>query len=100
MIAQVFRVPGPPPGVQPPEQGPIDLQDVAKRQRDVEGCEGIYIMGSPSAGDGLLAITLWRDEAAMKAGTGHQEEEIASAKQANPSMDVPAPTIYQVLAHA
>jgi hypothetical protein len=94
MIAQVFRIPAAPGG------GPAgNLQDVAKRQRDVDGCEGIYIVGNSSAGD-ILAVTLWRDEAAMRAGAGYQEEEIASAKQANQAMDVPAPTIYEVLAHA
>jgi len=81
MIAQVFRLPGPPPGAQPPEDGPMNLPDVVKRQRAVDGCEGIYIMGSPSTGDGMLAITWWRDEAAMKAGAWYQEDEIASAKR-------------------
>ena len=100
MIAQVFRIPGPPPGAQPPDQGPVNLEEVVKRQRAVDGCEGIFIMGEPSTGEGLLAVTLWRDEAAMKDGAAYQEDEINSAKQANPVMDVPAPTVYQVLAHA
>jgi hypothetical protein len=46
----------------------------------------------------MLAVTLWRDEAAMEAGATHQKEEIANAEQAG--IEVPTPTIYQVLAHA
>jgi hypothetical protein len=100
MIAQVFRMGPPPAGAQQgSEEAQQFAQDAAKRQRDVDGCEGIFMMSDPSTGEGL-AVTLWRDEAAMKAAAAYQEEEISSAKKLNPSMVVPAPTVYEVFAHA
>ena len=96
MIAQVFRLPPPPQGT--PENRQI-AQDAAKRQRDVEGCEGIVIMSHRATGENL-AVTLWRDEAAMNAGAGYQQDEISDAKKLNPSMKVPTPEIYEVVAHA
>jgi heme-degrading monooxygenase HmoA len=99
MIAQVFRMSGPPPGAQPSEEMQGIVRDTAKRQGDVEGCEGILMMRNPATGENLH-VTLWRDEAAMKAGARYQDEEIANAKKRNPSMEVPAPTIFEVFAHA
>ena len=101
MIAQVFQMPPPRAELQEAdvEEATRFAQDAAKRQRDVDGCEGIFMMANPSTGEGL-AVTLWRDEAAMKAAASFQEEEIASAKAQNPGMDVPAPTVYEVFAHA
>jgi hypothetical protein len=96
MIAQVFRIPAPPQGA------PVDQQiavDAAKRQRDIEGCEGIVILSHRGTGENL-AVTLWRDEAAMKAGSGYQQEEISDAKKLNPSMQVPSPELYDVMAQA
>lgn len=94
MIAQVFRLPAYAEGTETPQVA----QDAAKRQRDVEGCEGIFIMRNRASQD-MLAVTLWRDEAAMKAGAGYQQEEIGEAQKLNPSMQVPSPQIYEVVAH-
>ncbi len=99
MIAQVFRFPSPPQGVEGSPETQQFAQDAAKRQRDVEGCEGIFMMANRSSGE-TLAVTLWRDEAAMRAGTGYQSDEIAEAKKLNPDMQVPTPEVYEVFARA
>ncbi|HET6873398.1 MAG TPA: hypothetical protein VFH70_01375 [Acidimicrobiales bacterium] len=99
MIAQVFRLPSPPQGVEGSPDTQQFAQDAAKRQRDVEGCEGILIMASRATGE-TLAVTLWRDEAAMKAGSGYQSEEIEEARRRNEAIQVPSPELYEVFAHA
>lgn len=99
MIAQVFRMPSPPQGVEGSPETQQFAQDAAKRQRDVEGCEGIFIMANRATGE-TLAVTLWRDEAAMQAGSGYQSDEIAEAKKLNASMQVPSPEVYEVFANA
>ena len=76
---------------------PVALEEVAKRQMAVDGCEGVYIFGDPATGENI-SFTLWRDEAAMKAAAAYQEEEIANAKNATPAVQVGAPKIYQLLA--
>jgi len=101
MIAQVFQMPPPQAELQQAEveEATRWAQGAAKRQRDVDGCEGIFMMANPATGEGL-AVTLWRDEAAMKAAAGFQDEEIARAKAQPGGVEVPAPTVYEVFAHA
>jgi hypothetical protein len=96
MIAQVFITSG---GSDGAEVTPDVAEQIAKRQRDVPGCEVIYMMADPSTREGI-AFTLWRDEASMKAGAGYQAQEIADAQKANPSMEVSAPRVYEVIASA
>jgi hypothetical protein len=54
-------------------------------------------MGDPSTGEGV-AFTLWRDEAAMRAGEGYQAEEFAHARQTSGSLQISPPKVYQVIA--
>jgi hypothetical protein len=101
MIAQVRTLPGPDtqPSAEQAEAGRKVAQEACDRQRAVDGCEGVVVLGSPGAPS--LALTFWRDEAAMKAGASAQAEEISAAQQANPAMPhIPEPEVLEVLAGA
>ena len=76
---------------------PDALEQLAKRQMAVDGCEGIYMFGDRATGESI-SFTLWRDDAAMNAAAAYQEEEIENAKNATPAAQISAPRIYQLLA--
>jgi len=75
------------------------VQEIAEKQRAVDGCEGIYILGNPTGND-TLSFVIWRDEAAMKAASDQQAEDINEAKQQNRATVVDAPKVYAVVASA
>jgi quinol monooxygenase YgiN len=64
--------------------------------RAADGCEGLYVLADPTGGDGV-AIVLWRDEAAMNAMRGQQDEHIGAARQENPAIQVGAPKVFEVV---
>ncbi len=98
MIAQVWR-PSPRDMPEQQEQARKFAEDAVVKQRAIDGCEGIYILRAP--GGVLLALTLWRDEAAMKAGAVRQAANIAAAQQqVNSSIHVGEPEVYEVVASA
>jgi hypothetical protein len=96
MIAQVFTTSAGAGGSAPT---PEYAQEIAEKQRAVDGCEGIVMLADPASGEGV-AFTLWRDEVAMKAAAAQQEEDIAAAKKVSSSVQVSAPKVYEVLARA
>ncbi len=98
MIAQVWR-PSPRDMPEQQEQARKLAEDAAAKQRAIDGCEAIYILRAP--GGVFLALTLWRDEAAMKAGAGQQAGNIAAAQQQiDSSIHVGEPEVYEVVASA
>jgi hypothetical protein len=101
MIAQVRTSSGggAEPSAEQTESMQKFVQEIAVKQRAVDGCEGIFIMaGAP--GEDLLSVTLWRDEAAMKGAAGQQADDIAAARERNASLQVSEPKIYTVVASA
>ena len=98
MIAQVWR-PSPRDMPEHREQARTFAEDAAVKQRGIDGCEGIYILRAP--GGVFLALTLWRDESAMKAGAAQQAANIAAAQQhIDSSLHVGEPEVYEVVANA
>jgi hypothetical protein len=101
MIAQVRTLPATDtqPTADQVEAGRKAGQEACTRQRAIDGCEGVVVLGN--RGVPSLALTFWRDEAAMKAGAADQADEIASAQQANPAMPhIPEPDVLEVIAGA
>jgi quinol monooxygenase YgiN len=64
--------------------------------RAADGCEGLYVLADPSGGEGF-AIVLWRDEAAMNAMRGQQDEHISAARQENQAIQVGTPRVFEVI---
>lgn len=99
-LVQVFRMPAPDisPSAEQVEQARQVARDALDRQQQVDGCEGCVILGS--GGVASISFTFWRDEAALQAASGYQAEELASAKQADPSIQISEPEILEIVAGA
>jgi quinol monooxygenase YgiN len=97
MIAQVFTV-SPPAAQGDQEGGPggETAQKAMAETRAADGCEGLYVLADPTGGEGL-AVVLWRDEDAMNAMRGQQDEHISAARQQNPDIQVGAPKVFEVI---
>jgi hypothetical protein len=89
VIAQVFSVSGtagPPPAGGAGEKGIADT-------RAADGCEGLYVLIDPAGGDGM-AIVMWRDEAAMKAWSSRQNDDLRAVREETPDLKISAPKVY------
>jgi quinol monooxygenase YgiN len=95
MIAQLFTLS--PPAQEAPEGGPGETaQNAMAETRAADGCEGLYVLADPTGGDGM-AIVLWRDEAAMNAVRGQQDDHISAARQQDPAIQVGTPRVFEVV---
>jgi hypothetical protein len=70
--------------------------DTSAQVPQAEGCEGILILGDPNTGKGL-AITLFRDQAALDAFDAVRQRLTTEAVQ-HLSATVTEPQVYEVIA--
>ena len=91
MIAEVRTIRGPAAQGEPSELA----QRAMKETRAADGCEGLYVLTDSRGGDGI-AITVWRDEAAMNAMRAKEDEHIRAVRAEAPELAIGAPKVYQV----